>query len=598
MSSMERDTKIGFRVMLSTAVFALRAQWDMSKSVFAAHVIGAVFEALIPLLQAYIAGSLVGELAAIPAGNGNQERLIFLIVVAAATQLVSQLFGSLKNYYLSVKREYLEMSLNDKLLQAQTALPLETLELAETQDKYNYAEQGMREISWFTSSLMSLMSGVISVAGILIVVFTTVPWATIALVPLPIFSVFLKFRNYKTYRSMWDKTRPHRMRSYRINGMLTNESGILEVRLYGLLEKLLKMWRKESKLSIETRMKDESRNAITGLLIDIFESVIGLAVDIWLVFQVVGLTIGVGLFEQTRRLVSNYILSLSRIGNAASDIALSGYKVNDYRTYVSAAPEKSVGDKVGVPTSVALTDVTFAYPNASEAALDAVTLHLTAGETVALVGENGAGKTTLLKVLLGVYTAQEGDVTYNNRSIDAYANESIYAHIAPLFQQFQYYDFLTIGRSVTITGTTDKKRLESVLKLVGMWDYIQKQPKKLDANIGCIEDDGIKLSGGQWQRLAIARALYKDAPVLILDEPTSAIDAKSEQEIMDAIFDTYADRMLIAVSHRLSTVSRADRIVVIKDGRIVEDGTHDSLWKKGTAYHTLFQKQATKAASD
>lgn len=138
----------------------------------------------------------------------------------------------------------------------------------------------------------------------------------------------------------------------------------------------------------------------------------------------------------------------------------------------------------------------------------------------------------------------------------------------------------------------NQARVKEVLDQVGLLEFVQSQKNGLSSNLGYVEDDGVMLSGGQMQRLAIARALYQPTALLILDEPTSAIDAKSEQEIIDSLFDTYQSAGVIIVSHRLSTVVRADQIIVMKGGKIAEVGTHNQLYRRETSYYELFHKQA------
>ncbi len=592
-----KNKRIGPKLILLNGQFALGKMWSISKPVFTLYIGNTLIEALVPLAQAYIAGSLVGELAKITTGEASRDRLLTLVVIAAALQLLSIIAHSLKRYYLYAKREQVEMELTDSLMRAQTSLPMEVLELPETRDNYTHAQTGVSEMFWYVDAIMSLLGGLIGAAGVLILVAATVPWATLILMLLPFISVSLKYRNYLAWRNMWEEQRSNRIRADSVSSMLGRESGILEVRMFGLLEKLLTMWRKETTIAVNVRLKDEARNETAAVLINIFESAVGVAVDIWLVFQVFAGSVSITVFEQTRRLVNNYVLSLSRISNSLSNIVLYGYRINDYRTFLSPPIETSASVKVGRPQSLEMNAVSFSYPTGQSLVLEKVNLRFTPGQTVAIVGENGAGKTTLFKLLLGMYTPTSGQVAYNDVDLQTIDKTSLYKQVTPLFQEFERYDFLSLGQSVTIAGNkNNRQRLQQVLKLVGMWDFVQQQPKKLKTNLGYVEDDGIKLSGGQWQRLAIARSLYKNAPILILDEPTSAIDAKSEQQIMEEIFAHYQDQLLITVSHRLSTVARADRIIVLKNGKVVEDGSHKQLWKKGTAYYDLFHKQATPEA--
>lgn len=579
------------------AGYALRRVWEFSKPMFFVYSFGAVVEAGGPILQAYIAGSVLGELAQIPSGGASQSRLVTLIAIAALAQLVYMLVSSLKQYYFDTKREYMELELNHELLTVQSNMKLEELELPEIREKFEYAKSGINEIFWYVRAVMDLLSAFLSILGTIFVVVSTVPLAAAVLVLLPVGTVYMNYRNYLANRNLWDSKRPHRIRAFSIERILSTENGILEVRLYGLLSKLIKMWRHESVLSIEVVRHQQTVNTRANIITQIVESSIGVAVDIWLVVQVFASAITVSIFEQTRRLVSNYILSLSRVGSSLSDVVLYGVKINDYRTFTvttpTEKPEPIDSAPLGVLESISLDAVDFSYPNSKNLALENVGVALNRGESLAIIGENGAGKTTLLKILLGAYSRKKGSLKINDNEATLYQIAELYKNAATLFQDFQTYDFLTLGESIALMGSSyDEERIERVLRQVGMWDFVNKQPKGLNSNLGYVEEDGIKLSGGQWQRLAIARALYKDSEIMILDEPTSAIDARSEQDIMDLIFEGHKNKLLLIVSHRLSTVRRADKIVVLKAGKIVESGNHESLFKKGTEYYDLFHKQS------
>ena len=239
-------------------------------------------------------------------------------------------------------------------------------------------------------------------------------------------------------------------------------------------------------------------------------------------------------------------------------------------------------------------NVNFSYPGKDGVALDNVSFCIEPGEHVALVGENGAGKSTLIKLLLRFYRPTAGRILINGQDIQDVAIETWYAHVASLFQEFNQYalsvqENISIGRSKLkpnqqkIVVAAQKSNLDEVVSL-----YPYGYETVLDSSF----ENGIEPSGGQWQRVALARAFYRNAPVLILDEPTSAIDAKAEYDIFNNIFAHYQDRTALIVSHRFSTVRRAHRIIVLDKGNIVEQGTHAALIKHRGLYHELFTKQA------
>jgi len=210
------------------------------------------------------------------------------------------------------------------------------------------------------------------------------------------------------------------------------------------------------------------------------------------------------------------------------------------------------------------------------------------------VGENGAGKSTLIKLLLRFYDVTHGEILINGINIKKVDLVSWYAQIGALFQDFIKYQF-TLKENVFYGNKDENRNIELLKKAVaqsGAESYIESLPQKYNQVVGKMFEKGIDLSGGQWQKLALSRAFFKDAPILILDEPTSAIDAKAEYEIFERVQKLQKDKTVIIISHRFSTVRNADRILVLNNGQIIENGNHDELIRQDGVYAELFKIQA------
>ncbi len=236
--------------------------------------------------------------------------------------------------------------------------------------------------------------------------------------------------------------------------------------------------------------------------------------------------------------------------------------------------------------------MSFDYPS-GRPALRGVSFTIEPGESVALVGANGAGKSTLIKLLCRFYDVTRGQILINGVDLRELDPAHWYAHLGTLFQDFVQYK-LTVRDNVLFghPGRVDEAAMTEAVRKAGAADLVRALPGGYDQILGTEFADGEQLSGGQWQKLAIARAFYQSAPVLIMDEPTSAIDAEAEYEIFNNLESEYRDKTLILVSHRFSTVRNADRILVIEDGRIVEHGSHDQLLAAGGRYAAMFTAQA------
>jgi ABC-type multidrug transport system fused ATPase/permease subunit len=245
------------------------------------------------------------------------------------------------------------------------------------------------------------------------------------------------------------------------------------------------------------------------------------------------------------------------------------------------------------PPSIVFENVSFAYPGSGKKALDNVSFRLSPGESVAFVGLNGAGKTTVMKLLCRFYDPQEGRIFVNGVDLREIDLEHWYRHLGTLFQEFVRYHF-TVKENIALgeMEEANDNRIQEAARKAGAAGFIEAFPNKYDQQLGKEFAAGEELSGGQWQKLAIARAFHSAPPVLILDEPTSAIDAEAEFEIFNNLESQYTDKTLILVSHRFSTVRNATKIIVLEQGRLVEQGDHKSLMQQGGIYARLFSLQA------
>jgi len=295
-----------------------------------------------------------------------------------------------------------------------------------------------------------------------------------------------------------------------------------------------------------------------------------------------------GMLEQTVSGASMLTSSISRLHEVM--INLENFTLV-YDT-PPAIPNGTV--KAEAPLSIYFDNVSFSYPVNSTKVLDGITFIINTGDKLALVGENGAGKSTLLKLLLRQYLPTEGTITVNGVNIKDIELDSYYSAISNLSQGYILVDHLPIGDNLTIGITRDctNDELYKATDLVDATNFIKKLPHQLETRLDTSFDDGNNLSGGQRQRLVIARALLQNGDILILDEPTSAIDAKAEYTIFNNIYKSQANKTTLIVSHRFSTVRKADQIIVMDQGKITEYGSHDELLKYGGLYKEMFEAQA------
>lgn len=315
---------------------------------------------------------------------------------------------------------------------------------------------------------------------------------------------------------------------------------------------------------------------------------------------VLGGTLGIGQFTLVFQQTMNLAFSAEEMLNQYSSISVRTKYLDKFFEFMNTkrvinSPVKSVTiPEMPIPVEIEFKDVSFHYPGTQRDILKDFNLSIKSGEKVALVGENGAGKTTIIKLILRFYDVTEGEILLNGVNIKKVDLDKWRSSVGALFQDFIKYQF-TFKENVifgNIHEQNNHQLFEEAIRRSGADSYVNDLPNKHEQVVGKMFDGGIDLSGGQWQKLALARAFYRDAPILILDEPTSAIDAKAEYEIFERVQKLQKDKTVIIISHRFSTVRNADRILVLDDGKIIEEGSHEKLMNENGLYAELFNLQA------
>lgn len=248
-------------------------------------------------------------------------------------------------------------------------------------------------------------------------------------------------------------------------------------------------------------------------------------------------------------------------------------------------------DRLSGAVDIEFRNVTFAYPNTDKKILDNLSFKIAKNETIALVGNNGEGKSTIINLLVRLFRPDEGEILLNGVNINEFKEEELYKMFACIFQQVNIYPY-TLGNNISMHETYDLERAKRAIEDVGLKERIEEEKNAYERNMSHeVAKDALELSGGQEQKLAISRAVYKDSPILILDEPTANFDALAEHEIYSKLNNLREDRTSIYISHRLSSTKFCDRIILLKGGKIFEEGTHDDLMKKKGEYYEMFTIQ-------
>jgi ATP-binding cassette subfamily B protein len=602
-SGAERGTPTNLREFFNVFRYsgrALELVWSTSRNLTIWLGVLTIIAGVLPAGIAYIGALLVDAVvASMRAGGVNSDRVVELVIFEGI--LIAATAAATRGLSLcqSLLRAQLGQRVNVMILEKALTLDLQHFEDSEFYDKLTRAR---REASSRPLSLVMRTFGVAQNAiqlvsyGSLLVHFS--PWTVVVLflAGLPAFIAEAKFSGDRFRLFRW-RSPEARMQVY-LETVLAREDHAKEVKLYGLGPRLLDRYRE-----IYRRLYKEDR-ALTirrdtwGFALGLVGTVSLYAAYAWIALTTVrgAITLGqmtmyLALFRQGQGAVT---ASLTAIGGMYED----NLYLSTLYEYLETEVLPPSGDAARGPhpeDGVRFENVSFAYPGSTEPALENISLHLKPGSSLALVGENGSGKTTLIKLLTRLYRPTSGRILLDGLDLEEWNQGALRQRVGVIFQDFARYQML-VGENVGAgdeSAFEDEARWREAAEKGRASEFIATLPAGYHTQLGKWFRDGRELSGGQWQKIALSRAFMRlRADVLVLDEPTAAMDAQAEAEVFEHFRQLAKDRITILISHRFSTVRMADQIAVLDRGRIVEHGSHEELMTHNGRYAHLFALQA------
>jgi ATP-binding cassette subfamily B protein len=578
---------------------ALELVWSTNRPLTLALAGGTLAGGILPAAVAYV-GSLIVDavVSAIRSGGGAGHALQLVLLEGLLVAAISAAQRGI-SFCQSLLRAQLGQRVNVMILEKALTLDLQHFEDSEFYDKLTRArrEASTRPLSLVMRTFLLVQNGISLVSfGALLAHFS--PWAVVVLLlaGLPAFVAEAKFSGdaFRLFRWRSPETR---MQIY-LETVLAREDHVKEVKLFGLGTRLLERYQ-----AIFRRLYQEDRAlTIRRDLWGFFLSLIGsgalYGAYAWIAISTVRQLISIGqmtmyvaLFRQGQTTVS---AMLTAVGGMYED----NLYLSTLYEYLETEVILPTGSSVRGPhpeDGIRFEDVSFTYPGAQETALENITLHLVPGTSLALVGENGSGKTTLIKLLTRLYAPTSGRILLDGQDLAEWDEAALRERIGVIFQDFARYQLL-VGENVGAGDERyfeDEERWRAAAVKGRASDFIDTLPAGYQTQLGKWFKDGRELSGGQWQKIALSRAFMRSrADILVLDEPTAAMDAQAEAEVFEHFRQLARERITILISHRFSTVRMADQIVVLNNGHIIERGSHEQLMQLHGRYAQLFTLQA------
>lgn len=579
---------------------ALELVWTTSRLLTVTLAVLTVVAGVLPAVIAYVGQLIVdGVVAAMASDAPETARVLWLIVLEAG--VVTLVAASQRGLSVSqsLLRALLGQRVNVMILEKALTLQLSHFEDSEFYDKLTQArrEASSRPLS-LVNRTFGLVQNAISLTSYAVLLFAFSPWAVVILLGagLPSFFAEAKFSGDAFRLFRW-RSPDTRMQLY-LETVIAREDGVKEVKLFQLGPRLLQRYRDIfDKLYVEDRRLTLRRDG-WGFVLGLLSTIAFYGAYAWIVIATINGQITLGamtmylvLFRQGQTAVGASLAAIS--GMYEDNLYLSnlyeylGQPVTPHRGTAQLGPDPSQG--------LEFRDVSFSYPGAAQKALDRINLQIRPGQSLALVGENGSGKTTLIKLLTKLYEPTEGQILLDGLDLQQWDVEALRKRIGVIFQDFGRYQF-SVGENI---GAGDVRHIDDTVRweaaaISGMAaPFIEDMPEGYETQLGRWFKGGRELSGGQWQKIALSRAFMRsDADILVLDEPTAAMDAASEAAIYDHFRSQSHNKMTILISHRFSTVRAADQIIVMHKGAILEQGNHESLLALNGQYAHLFELQA------
>ena len=601
-TSLKDDKKTSIKSSFNALVYIPRffkEIWRVNKRLFLLSAFCRLLGALFPVIILWIGKLIIDEIILQISLDTPDYTLLWTYVAAEFTLVIlSDLVSRAISLTDGLLGDEYNITSSVTIIKKTNQINISLLEDSEFYDKLERARTQTTGRVALMSNVLGQAQSTISIATLVAGLIYFEPYLIILLVLsiIPSFINEVRFsqQQYSLARS-WTSER-RELDYLRFIG--ANDKTAKEIKLFGLTDFVVDRFRNLSEEYYQLNKTLAIKRSALGFLFNVLGSLSYYGAYVFIIYRVLSgaitlgeLTFLSGSFNRLMRNLQDFFSKFTRISESA-------LYLKDYFDFIDISVASKVKEDVPLPKHITkgfeFKDVRFAYPNSETEILKGITFNLKAGEKLAFVGQNGAGKTTLIKLLLRFYEPTSGEILLDGINVNRFNIAEYQEYFGVIFQDFFRYEF-TVKENIAIGKIAElenQNKIENAAELSLANEVVSELKHGYDQQLGKRFANGQELSGGQWQKVALARAYMKSAEVMILDEPTSALDARAESDVFGRFIGLTEGKTSIIISHRFSTVRQADRILVLENGKVLEIGTHQELMKNQTLYSELFTLQA------
>jgi ATP-binding cassette subfamily B protein len=578
----------------------LKMVWESAPTVVSSSLFCRFVAALVPLAMLAVTRFIIDAINGLTSHKSPLPAAFWwFVALEFGLATLAMILGRVVDFCDAVLADKFTCHINTRIMEHAASLDLMSFEDPLFHDKMERARvQGTDRIGMIQAIGRLVQEG-LTTLSLTASIFLFSPWILLVLIVCIVPTFFGETHFAFLGYSLNSQQTPARREMEYVRNLGGSRESAKELKLFGLGRFLVDRYRGISDMLHRQTVALARHRLVIGLMLAALGTIGYYGSYAYAIHQTVTGVLTLGTLTLVAGAIAGSSSNIQAVLGTFSSIAGQALFLTDLREFFAVRP-KIVSKPGALPAprpirqGFEFKNVSFSYPGTSKLVLDNISFRLEPSERIALVGKNGQGKTTIVKLLTRLYDVTSGQILLDGVNIREYDLEDLWKEIGVIFQDFMKYD-LTSAENIAI-GRIEKRNNQAGIRAAAKKsladEVIRGLPKHYDQRLGCLFEGGVDLSGGEWQKIALARAYLRNAQLLILDEPTASLDARSEQEVFKRFAELTEGKMALLISHRLSTVRMADRILVLEDGKIAEQGAHEQLMSVGGGYAKMFEMQA------